>query len=28
MPQPAIMALDPKTMTGPIKMPRSIGPAI
>lgn len=26
--EPAIMALDPKTLTGPIKMPRSIGPAI
>lgn len=24
----AILALDPKTLTGPIKMPRSIGPAI
>ena len=26
--EPAILALDPKTLTGPIKMPRSIGPAI
>jgi hypothetical protein len=24
----AIMSIDAKTLTGPIKMPRSIGPAI